>query len=318
MNEGFETPVLFLIFNRPDTTAIVFEAIRKKRPRYLFIAADGPRTDKPGEVELCEQTRQIATNIDWNCEVKTLFRTSNMGCGRAIKSAIDWFFENVEEGIILEDDCLPASTFFDFCGLMLQRFRAEEKVMLISGTNYLFGKLKSKDLFFFSSIVAIWGWATWKRAWNHMSLDISSVNDALIEKTYAYAPYRSYIKNMISEVHNDKVDTWDIQWACSVLKHGGVGIVPYMNQVSNVGHSGTHTLKEPSMFINMPQHELDFNAAIPSQPMVNQQADLICMKNIVRGVNKAYGVKTGREKMFTRLKDSFSYRLGLRNKRNNG
>ena len=133
----FSTPILFLIFNRPDVTKCVFEEIRKQKPQYLYLAADGPRANKPGEYEKCILAREVVLEgIDWNCELKTLYRDENLGCGKAVSEAITWFFEHVEEGIILEDDCLPNNSFFTFCSELLDRFRTTDKIMHISGNNF--------------------------------------------------------------------------------------------------------------------------------------------------------------------------------------
>lgn len=166
--------VLFLIFNRLDTASRVFEAIREARPFRLYIAADGPRLHKLGELEACISVRRLVTQIDWPCEIHTLFREQNLGCARAVKEAIDWFFEHEEEGIILEDDCLPRPEFFSFCSEMLDRWRNNKEIMMISGTNYLFGKISSSYDYYFSHFAAIWGWATWKRAWTQLDLSISA------------------------------------------------------------------------------------------------------------------------------------------------
>src|SRR5690606_34245197 len=131
---NINTPILFLIFSRQDTTRREFEAIRAAHPRQVFIAADGPRPHKEGEAERCEECRKIASEVDWPCEVHTLFREENLGCGRAVSGAITWFFEHVEEGIILEDDTLPGPGFFRFCSELLERYRHDTRVMAVSGS----------------------------------------------------------------------------------------------------------------------------------------------------------------------------------------
>jgi hypothetical protein len=165
MFEICNTPVLFLIFNRPNTTEQVFEAIAKAKPRCLFVAADGPRTDKEGEAEKCQAVRDIIKRVDWDCEVKTLFREQNLGCKEAVSSAITWFFEQVEEGIILEDDCLPSDSFFSFCAELLEKYRDDKRIMMISGDNFQDGIQRGDASYYFSSVPWIWGWATWRRAW---------------------------------------------------------------------------------------------------------------------------------------------------------
>src|SRR4030042_6453503 len=145
------TPVLFLIFNRPDTTEKVFDEIRKAKPKKLFVAADGPRQDKQGEKEKVGRARQIVIDgIDWDCEIKTLFRDKNLGCKVAVSSAINWFFENEEMGIILEDDCLPHQSFFRFCGELLEKYKDDERIMVISGENLLFGRKRTNYSYYFS------------------------------------------------------------------------------------------------------------------------------------------------------------------------
>src|SRR5262245_56278428 len=137
MTEASEVPVLFLVFNRPDTTARVMEAIRAARPERLYVAADGPRENNAGEAEeRCAEVRQLATRVNWPCEVRTLFREHNLGCRKAVSSAITWFFEQEPEGIILEDDCLPSQSFFPFCAELLARFRDDERIMFITGCNF--------------------------------------------------------------------------------------------------------------------------------------------------------------------------------------
>lgn len=165
-------PVLLLIFNRPDTTQRVFHEIRGASPLQLFISADGPRENKPGEFEKCQITRDIVRQVDWDCEVYTNFRDKNLGCKIAVSSAIDWFFENVEEGIILEDDCLPSFSFFRFCEELLEKYRDDERIMQIGGTNLLSEWQRSDDSYYFSKYGAIWGWATWRRAWQYYDVNM--------------------------------------------------------------------------------------------------------------------------------------------------
>ncbi len=144
-----KSPVLFLIFNRPDTTAKVFEAIREARPPKLYIAADGPRPNRAGEKDRCEVTRAIATQVDWPCEVKKLFRDENLGCGKAVSEAITWFFENEPEGIILEDDILPHPDFFPYCDEMLEKYRDNDRVGIISGHNHIYRDLNRESSYGF-------------------------------------------------------------------------------------------------------------------------------------------------------------------------
>ena len=160
----FNTPILFLIFNRPEVTFAVFEQIQKIQPKYLFIAADGPRNYK--ENELCKATRDVVQKIDWDCELKTLFRNENLGCAKNVSSAIKWFFDHVEKGIILEDDCYPDLSFFSFCEELLNYYDNNDRIMAISGFNAQLGIKRTKHSYFFAEIPLVWGWATWRKASN--------------------------------------------------------------------------------------------------------------------------------------------------------
>ena len=239
----FNTPVLFLIFNRPTPTQKVFEKIRKSKPAYLYIAADGWRENKPGEKELCLQTRAIIEQIDWQCEVKTLFRENNMGCGRAVSSAITWFFENVEQGIILEDDCLPEPDFFNFCEDLLERYKTNDKVMHISGSNFQLSAV-SEHSYFFTSICFMWGWATWRRAWKQYDFEVPFYNRKSTFSNYVGSrEERLYWHYMFSRTQKGLIDTWDYQWYMSVWYNHGLGIMPQYNLVKNIGfgEDATHT-----------------------------------------------------------------------------
>jgi len=170
-NFALTTPVLFIVFNRLDTTKQVFEEIKKAKPQKLFIAADGPRNFQ--EKNKTDVVRKyILENINWKCEVKTLFREKNLGCKYAVAGAIDWFFDNVEQGIILEDDCLPSQSFFKFCQEMLEKYKDDERVMHISGTN-VEGISKIDQDYFFAINFNVWGWATWKRAWKLYDINVT-------------------------------------------------------------------------------------------------------------------------------------------------
>lgn len=239
-------PLLLLIFNRPETTSRVFAEIRKARPEKLFIAADGPRVNRPDDIQKCAEARDMVSKVDWPCEVKTLFRDSNLGCKKAVSSGIDWFFNQVEEGIILEDDCVPDQSFFPFCEELLERYRTDEKVMMISGFNAT-GEWPVPASYIFSKYTAVWGWATWKRAWKKYDVTMSS---------WALPESRKIIKSALGDhriwkikqwtydrLHAGLKDTWDYQWEYALLLNGGVSIVPTKNLIENIGFGGqaTHT-----------------------------------------------------------------------------
>lgn len=238
--------VLFIVFSRPDTTRRVFEAIRKARPGRLYVAADGARRDRPGEAETCEEVRRIATNVDWPCELHTLFRDSNLGCGNGVTSAISWFFEHEEEGIILEDDCLPSHTFFQFCAELLERYRNDSRVMAIGGNNLEPETCREKEYSYtFSRLTYIWGWATWRRAWRLHDYKMPLFGE-VDKKKYLAPGYSSiYERDLFQYVFgkmytgNDPMTSrhniWDYQWQFACRIHSGLIIVPAVNLVSNIG-----------------------------------------------------------------------------------
>lgn len=247
MDKELNTPVLFLIFNRPDTTKQVFETIRKARPKQLFIAADGPRLNKPGEKEKVQTTREIVSNVDWDCDVKTLFRDKNLGCKIAPCSAIDWFFENVEEGIILEDDCLPDQSFFRFCEELLEKYRDDMRIGQICGFNPLIKSDIQNESYLFSKFGPTWGWASWRRAWNKYDVTILSWDEikkrnivSFITDSYLEKKWRIDIFN---EIYNNKMDAWDYQWSFAKLINSFLSIIPSKNLIKNIGfgEEATHT-----------------------------------------------------------------------------
>jgi hypothetical protein len=241
----FFTPVLFLIFNRPDTTQAVFDEIRKIKPKKLFIAADGPRKEHPEDVSLCQKTREIVDQVDWDCNLSTLFREENLGCKYAVSSAIDWFFSHVEEGIILEDDCVPDQSFFPFCDELLEKYRYDERVMMISGTNIISKKFEIPESYYFSQLYLIWGWATWKRSWSLYDIQMSNwpLYNSLKYLNYIYHDKRMvlYLKKMLNETYDHHLNTWDVQWVYSCIFNHGLSICPKFNLISNIGNIGIHT-----------------------------------------------------------------------------
>lgn len=273
----YNTPILFLIFNRPDTTEKVFEKIREIKPKQLFIAADGPRNGNERDKLSCKATREIATNVDWDCELKTLFRDGNLGCGRAVSEAITWFFENVEEGIILEDDCLPNTSFFKFCQEILKKYRFDHDVLHVCGSNYQYGKWRGKGDYYFSKLTHIWGWATWKRAWDKYEFTIEG-EDYLISKAYPLKTdvlVRQEWEKAFKYFRANCVDTWDYQWLLACWKHGGITIIPNKNLIFNLGfgHEATHTLFYPAYYKKIKHEYLLGEIRHPSEITINYKAD---------------------------------------------
>lgn len=270
-----KTAVLFMVFNRPDTTKQVFAAIRKAKPPRLYVAADGPRADKAGEKEKCEQVRKIATQVDWDCKVKTLFRDKNLGCRIGVSSAIDWFFENEEEGIILEDDCLPSQSFFWFCEELLERYRGDMRIGMISGNNLFEQKTVLKESYFYS-YGNIWGWASWRRCWTHYDVEMKLWEDTREQNHIKYfidndCIFTNLNRNFNYAVSGD-IDTWDYQWLFARLSNELLTINPSKNLVSNIGFGGdsTHTVRD-SVFSNLKKYELSFPLKHPKHVSINNE-----------------------------------------------
>lgn len=278
-----QTPILFLIFNRPEMSSRVFQRIREARPEKLFIAADGPRDNVQGEAQRCMETRKsILAQVDWPCEVETLLRDKNLGCKMAVSSAITWFFEQVEEGIILEDDCLPDPSFFPFCEEMLDRYRDDEKIMMISGDNFQ-PKHRGAASYFFSRFVHIWGWATWRRAWNHYDLSMQkwpAYRDS--KKIYAFLPRPIARKReqQFNRAYSGNVTTWDTQWVFACWEAEGLSVLPNSNLVTNIDSSGTH-MKIYDPCTNRSITPMHFPLIHPPQVAPHERADAYTGSNVV-------------------------------------
>lgn len=260
----FDIPILFLVFNRPDTTQKVFRQIREIQPEKLFIAADGPRNGIEGDEEKCKAVRNlIMEGIDWPCEVKILFRDQNLGCGLAVSGAITWFFENVEEGIILEDDTLPDLSFFEFCKKLLDWYRNDEQIKMISGNNFQNGKWRGDGSYYFSKITHSWGWATWRRAWKEYDFELNSIDNRkfedLLKKNIGFAPFHDYWQNIYFGLRNGSYETWDYQFLFSMWLNEGICVVPNKNLVTNIGfgNNATHTTNFYDPVANKPLQKLN-------------------------------------------------------------
>jgi hypothetical protein len=272
MRELFLTPVLLLVFNRPDKTQIVFERIRLLKPKFFYIAADGARMNKDNELQKCNEVRAIVENIDWDCEPKFLYRDENLGCSMAIVSAIDWFFEREEVGIIIEDDCLPDLSFFPYCTELLKKYQDDMRVMMISGTNL--GMKSGNSSYFFSKYGQIWGWATWRRAWMNYERNIQ-IND----KELKY----SSIREKIFWERNFSRIIWDVQWAVySIWKNNGISILPNVNLISNIGFDseGTNYKDENSAHSRIEISSISFPLIHPDFIEMNPEFDSKFFKQI--------------------------------------
>jgi hypothetical protein len=279
MAEVTEVPILFLIFNRPETTARVMDAIRAGRPKRLYVAADGPRDGKSGEAERCAEVRRLATGIDWPCNVRTLFRERNLGCRQAVSSAITWFFEQEPEGIILEDDCLPSPSFFPYCADLLNRFRDDQRIMCITGNNFQQDMNGYPYSYYFSKYNHIWGWATWCRAWrcydDTMRLYPEYLDYNFFKSLSPSRGFFDYWKGELDKVYHRTLDTWDYVWMFSCWANNGLTCTPRVNLVSNIGFGpdATHCHNNSSSS-NLSRFDIEFPLKHPPLIVRNADADV--------------------------------------------
>jgi hypothetical protein len=273
-----KTPVLFLIFNRPDTTLQVFEQIRQAKPPRLYVAADGPRVDYKDDMQKITLAREIATKIDWPCKLKTLFRDKNLGCKKAISESITWFFDQEEQGIILEDDCLPHFEFFSFCEILLNRYANNQKVFAITGNNFQNNVWRGEASYYYSKYMMCWGWASWRRAWNNYQVNMPFWPEWSKSKEWLdYTPdkiERKYWKNIFERMFLNKIDTWDYQWVASIWYKGGLTITPNVNLVSNIGFGkdATNTKSQNDKFSRLPVNNIG-DLKYPKKFQRNIEAD---------------------------------------------
>jgi hypothetical protein len=279
------TPVAFIIFNRPETTEKVFNEIAKAQPPTLLVVGDGPRTSRPGEVELVAATRAIIERVDWPCEVLVNFSEINLGCKSRVSSGLDWVFEQVPEAIILEDDCLPDPSFFRFCQELLERYRDDFRVGMISGDNFQFGRRYNQDSYYFSKYTHIWGWATWRDRWV-ASYDVDMLdwpnvrNERRLLNLLRDSKEVAYWTSILEKVYLGKIDTWDYQWGFANWINKRVGILPSVNLISNIGFGpqATHTRRK-NYLANLPTLSMEFPLAHPVDVMKNEIADSFTKNN---------------------------------------
>lgn len=272
------TPVALIIFNRPDTTMRVFEAIRRAKPPVLLVIADGIRLGHLGDPEKVSSTRAIIEQVDWQCEVLKNYSDVNLGCKRRVSSGLDWVFQTVEEAIILEDDCLPHPTFFRFCEELLEKYRLEERVMHISGDNFQFDSRQGKFSYYYSRYPHVWGWASWRRAWRyydvHMEQWASAKEKEAFLRDFNNVAEKRFWKAKWNGVHAGYIDTWDYQWAFACMIQKSLSIIPNVNLVSNIGFGidSTNTARA-SILAEIPTSAMKFPLNSPASFVVNAGAD---------------------------------------------
>ncbi|PLK44029.1 hypothetical protein [Emticicia sp. TH156] len=285
MSYTLNTPILFLIFNRPDTTKSVFNQIRRIKPKYLYVAADGPREHVPNEKEKTDATREIINQVDWDCNVVTLFREKNLGCKYAVSSGISWFFSQVEEGIILEDDCLPDLSFFRFCEELLEKYRSNKSITFISGNCFLKEPVNGNDSYYFSKYPHIWGWASWRRVWELYDVEMADYNNNLFETSILPSlnskSEEQYWKKVFESTSAGEKNTWDYQITYAIWKNKGISITPAKNLVINLGfqNNSTHFFLEDSYKSGLKLESIEFPLVHPAKVEINKKADNYTFEN---------------------------------------
>lgn len=278
-NFKLTTPVAFIIFNRPESTEKVFSEIAIAKPTKLFVIGDGPRTERFGEQEKVAAVREIIKRVDWDCEVITNFSSINLGCKKRVSSGINWLFEQVDEAIILEDDCLPDSTFFRFCQELLEYYRHDQRIGMISGDNFQYDNKRNNHSYYFSKYTHIWGWATWADRWTK-TYDVNINNwpgiqtDNSLVDIVGNENEATYWKNIFEAVYNGDIDTWDYQWVLANMSEGRLNIMPAVNMISNIGFNedATHTTGSSDL-ANMHRNSIHFPLDHPSGIFRNINAD---------------------------------------------
>ncbi|PJZ45491.1 hypothetical protein [Leptospira brenneri] len=260
-------PVLLIGFNRPDLAELTLNRILEYKPATIYFAVDGGRDGKFGEADKVTSVRQLIKKIPKSIPVKTRFSKDNQGCRLGVSSAISWFFESEEMGIILEDDCLPDLSFFSFCEDLLERYKFDTEIGMVSGVNFFYDQIHLKESYFYSKYFHIWGWATWRRAWEgykSKDLELEKV-DTVLSKYFKSKRKQKTWSHWIKESASGKVDTWDHQWSYHNWKEGRVSIMPSKNLVRNLGFraDGTHTLDQNSSFANLEIEKLVFPLVHP-------------------------------------------------------
>ncbi|MEM8823726.1 MAG: hypothetical protein AAGF30_08975 [Pseudomonadota bacterium] len=305
-------PILFLIFNRPAKTKAVLDTIRAIRPSRLYIAADGPRSDRPADIELCQQTRALVDTVDWPCEVRTLFRDDNLGCRQAVSGAITWFFDQEPEGIILEDDVLVDPSFIRFAAEMLDRYRDDPRVMSITACNVQPPDRDYDASYYFSYFKYFWGWASWRRAWELYDGDLADLNKRtgtrLISNIWPTPGAIDYWYPILKDVRDGKIDSWGYVWHYSHWKNNSLVITPKTNLMQNIGfdQNATHTTSSESWEASLRAGSMHFPISHPKNVERWLDADLHIARNAL-GIRKDSALKRIRKtgkKIIRRLKSN--------------
>jgi hypothetical protein len=293
------SPVLLLVFNRPDTTRRLLGAIREFAPPRVYIVADGARTGVEGESQLCEEVRKVFEDIDWDCKVFRLFRDVNMGCDESIIDGINWFFDQEEQGIILEDDCIPARSFYNFCNQLLHTHKDNSEVAIISGSTYYDKPISRKYNYFLSDFYFTWGWATWRHVWKNIDwnkrYDLDIIKEKLMNTYQSNHDFVEIAYKNIKNAYGLKVPNWDGIFYINNLMQNKKAIIPSLNQVSNIGSVGTHFKHSTSQIFYGKTFDIQFPSGFETQ---YRQLSEVEKKELIRNYLKKYYNYTFRDRIY--------------------
>lgn len=288
-NYQVKSAVAIVVFNRPKFTQIVFDEIRKVKPKRLYIIQDGPRNGNSEDVKKTKQVQEIFKSIDWECEVKKNISNINLGCSKRPHSGFSWVFEQEESAIILEDDCVPSIDFFEFCDCVLEKYKDDKRVMMISGTNIMEEWKQGDYSYHFSTLGGIHGWASWRRAWNEFDVEISKWSEPIVKKmvknhmsSRLYATRSKVYDSLMFNSH--KSTAWDFQWGFARMINSGLSIVPYKNLITNIGYGedSTHTKSKKSKEANLRLGNIDFPLIHPPYVLADKEYDRNFIKVLSR------------------------------------
>ncbi|HEY9673899.1 MAG TPA: glycosyltransferase family A protein [Waterburya sp.] len=281
-----KTPVVLIIFNRPNHTERVLETIRQAKPSKLLVIADGPRANRPDDHQKCAAARAIVERVDWDCEVLKNYSDINLACDPRIIDGLNWVFDIVEKAIILEDDCVPHPTFFPYCEELLEQYRDDKRVMNISGQNVLFGRKRTEYSYYFSRFTLCWGWATWRRAWQYFDTDMKlwpEVQERKFMKDILEDPYAVKVwTRTVQMLYDGRLTGWDFKWIFACWLQNGLCIIPQVNLVTNIGYGveATHSHDEEDPYIKMPTEAINFPLKHPPFVIRDLEADKLTQRTL--------------------------------------
>ena len=269
-----KVPVLLIAFNRPATTQQVLDAITLYQPPVLYIATDGARKNNESDAIKCKAVHELINQWQINnpaVTVKKLYQQNNLGCGVGVSTAINWFFAAEEMGIILEDDCLPNASFFTFCETLLHKYKDDDRIMHIGGSNFIEPEMKvDNETYYFSIYPHIWGWASWRRAWSNYDFEMKRFEELVEMEEFK----KYYNDEVFINTKNKSVDTWDSQWVYTMLLNKGLSIIPYLSMITNLGYnenSGSHLSKVPKWYTGK---VYEINEALKGPEIIEQNTEL--------------------------------------------